>query len=295
LEHLKEEIRSIASGNREEKILHVKKEFWIGYTLGNRIIAQLEDLLDHPVTARMPNMLVVGETNNGKTAIAMRFAKQHQPFTVPGDNRIIVPVVMVQAPPVPDEKRFYNGILEKVFAPFRSNDRADKKQMQVIHILKNLQTKMLVIDEIQHVLAGNTSKQRGFLNVIKFLGNELQIPIVCLGTQEAFNAIHSDPQLANRFHPAVLPRWQFDEDYLRLLASFERVLPLTKPSALVETKVAQKILAMSEGTIGEIHAVLRKGAIAAINSGEERISLKTLEKIDWISPSNRKRQMDRLG
>ena len=62
-------------------------------------------------------------------------------------------------------------------------------------------------------------KQRHFLNVIKYLGNELQIPIVAVGTHDAFNAVQSDPQLSNRFEPALLRRWTLTDDYLRLLAS----------------------------------------------------------------------------
>jgi hypothetical protein len=80
------------------------------------------------------------------------------------------------------------------------------------------------------VLAGRLLKQRQFLNVIKHLGNELQIPIVAAGTQDAFNAIQTDPQLANRFETAGLRRWTMGEDYLRLLASFEVALPLEQRS-----------------------------------------------------------------
>jgi len=79
-----------------------------------------------------------------------------------------------------------------------------------------------VIDEIHHVLAGNLNKQRHFLNTIKYLGNELQIPIVGVGIKEAFNAIQTDPQLANRFEPVLLPRWELNTGFLKLLASFER-------------------------------------------------------------------------
>lgn len=41
--------------------------------------------------------------------------------------------------------------------------------------------RILVIDEIHHILAGNLTRQKIFLNVIKFLGNELEIPIVVSG------------------------------------------------------------------------------------------------------------------
>jgi hypothetical protein len=36
-------------------------------------------------------------------------------------------------------------------------------------------------------------RQRHFLNVIKYLGSELQIPIVAVGTHGAFNAISNRP------------------------------------------------------------------------------------------------------
>jgi Bacterial TniB protein len=67
---------------------------------------------------------------------------------------------------------------------------------------------MLVIDELHNVLAGRSDKRREFLNLIRFLGNQLRIPLVGVGTREAYLAIRSDDQLENRFEPFVLPRWQ---------------------------------------------------------------------------------------
>jgi len=121
------------------------------------------------------------------------------------------------------------------------------------------------------VLAGPLLKQRQFLNVIKHMGNELQIPIVAAGTQDAFNAIQTDAQLANRFEPAVLRGWTMGEDYLRLLASFEVALPLEHRSRLVDPTLALKILSLSEGTIGEISALLCRAAVEAIERGTEQI------------------------
>jgi len=100
---------------------------------------------------------------------------------------------------------------------------------------------MLIMTRFTHVLAGPTLRQRSFLNVIKFLGNELQIPIVVAGTHDAFNAIQTDPQLANRFEPAPLPRWTMNEGYLRLFASFEVGLELEQASHFIEPALATKI------------------------------------------------------
>lgn len=106
---------------------------------------------------------------------------------------------------------------------------------------------MLIIDEIQHVLAGSLNRQRTFLNVLKYMGNELQVPIVAVGIKDAFRAIQTDPQLANRFEPVWLPRWQMDTDFKRLLVSFERMLPLRQASELHNPELANRLLGMSEG------------------------------------------------
>jgi hypothetical protein len=86
---------------------------------------------------------------------------------------------------------------------------------------------------------------------LSYLGNDLQIPLVGLGTKEAMRAVQADPQLANRFEPVALPPWQLNQDFQMLLASFERVLPLRHPSRLADEQMARKLLALSEGSLGE--------------------------------------------
>jgi hypothetical protein len=149
---------------------------------------------------------------------------------------------------------------------------------------------MLIIDEIQHVLAGPMLKQRHFLNVIKDLGHELQIPIVAVGTHDAFNAVQSDPQLSNRFEPALLRRWTLTDEYLRLLASFEIALPLERPSRLAEVPLARKILSLSDGTIGEISALLSCAALDAIERSTEQITSDSLDRCEYVPPRERRRE-----
>ena len=43
---------------------------------------------------------------------------------------------------------------------------------------------MLVIDELHNILAGCHDQQREFLNVLRFLGNELKIRIVGVGKRD---------------------------------------------------------------------------------------------------------------
>lgn len=279
----------VKNADIEERVLATRKFKWVGYTQAMKILNKMEDCLNYPKSHRMPNILLVGDSNNGKTAILHRFNQKYLPYLEKGTDKIINPVLFIQAPPEPDEKRFYNAILEKLYAPYRTSEKIDSRYMRVKNLLFELQTKILIIDEIQHVLAGSPSKQRVFLNVIKHLSNDLQIPLICSGTKLAFNAIQSDHQLANRFEPRVLPRWSNDIELKRLLLSFEKLLPLKKESNLIENSMTSKILSLSDGLIGEISKILELSTILAIESGVEKITLQILNNIDYIAPSDRKK------
>ena len=273
-----------------ERITYIRSPRWFGYPVAQQIMEQLENLLTHPKSHRMPNLLIIGDTNNGKTMLVKRFCNRHKPDDNPDGEAAVVPVLFVQAPPMPDESRFYNAILELLFAPYKPGDRADRKQFQTIKLLKAVGLKMLVIDEIHHILAGTMTKQKVFLNVIKYLGNELEVPIVGVGTRDAFRAIQTDPQLSNRFDRALLPRWNNDEEYLSLLATFERAIPLRHPSNLIDGALADKIYSMSEGYLGEISSLLVDAAVKAIETKQEHIDKKILDHVGWVAPSDRRKE-----
>lgn len=273
---------------QNERIAKIRGGHWIRYARAEQIDTRLDELLCLPKTPRMPNLLVAGETNNGKTALVTRFVRHHPPELGDHGTPSSVPVIAIQAPPIPDERRFYQAILTRLFAPFRPSRSAGLLQHEVLQLLGTVGLRMLIIDEVHHVLAGPMLKQRHFLNVIKYLGNELQIPIVAVGMHDAFNAIHTDPQLANRFEPALLAKWTMSDEYLRLLASFEIALALQQRSNLLEPELALRILSLSEGTIGEIAALLSRAALHAIERGTETITMGTLHQCGYTSPSKRR-------
>ncbi|MBS0513724.1 MAG: TniB family NTP-binding protein [Proteobacteria bacterium] len=288
--HLLQKAAEYLARTDQERITYIRSPRWIGYPRAQKVLKQLETLLTYPASHRMPNLLIVGDTNNGKTMLVKRFCGLHKPRDNTEGEAAVVQVLYLQAPPVPDEGRFYNAILERLFAPYKPGDRSDRKQFQAIKLLREVGLKMLIIDEIHHVLAGSMAKQKAFLNVIKYLGNELEVPIVGVGTRDAFRAIQTDPQLSNRFDHALLPRWANDDDFLRLLATFERVLPLRYPSVLIDGSLADKIYSMSEGYLGEISRLLVDAAVAAVERGQERIDKRILDTIDWVPPSERRKE-----
>jgi hypothetical protein len=197
-------------------------------------------------------------------------------------------------PSEPDLKRFYAAILRAVHAPPRPpRELLAKVEDFTLRLLQRIGVSMLIIDEVHNLLGGSSAQQRAFLNVLRSLGNTLRIPLVCVGTREAYLAIRSDEQLENRFEPFALPRWQADADYASLLASFEAIFPLRYPSRLSQPPLSTHILAQSEGTIGEIATFLTRAATLAIRSGQERIDLPLLSQVEYHPPSERRRLFER--
>jgi len=283
-----------ASGQRQvllsdkDRIFAIREGVWIPYPRAKEILSQMEDLFDYPRIDRMPHMLIVGVSNNGKTKILRKFESKHMPDPNPDGDYSIIPVLFVSAPKKPDINNFYDRILEAVWQPYSIRASDSEKEREVVKVLRNIQLKTLLIDEIQHIMAGGQVKQNEFRNGLKLLGNELQISIFAAGVEDAFNAFNTDPQLSNRFEPAFLPKWSMNNEYGDLLASYEFNIPLKKPSNLRDPAIAQKILWMSEGILGEIHEILKRAAIAAIKDKSEQITLSIIERIRWIAPSKRK-------
>jgi type II secretory pathway predicted ATPase ExeA len=286
--HLEPFARQTLSLSAEERMAYLQRPRWIGYSRARQISDYLEEVLRHPKVHRMPNVLLIGESNNGKTMLAARFVERHKPAAESSKVRVL----MVQAPAAPDENWFYAGILEALNAPYRPQETAARRQMQVLHLLRSMGLEMLIIDEIHHVLAGHYAKQRYFLNVLKYLGNDLQIPLVGVGTLDALRAVNTEEQIATRFEPVAIPKWEWNPEFRMLLASFERVLPLAEPSYLAAETLGKRLLAMSEGTIGALSSLLNRAAAVAIRKGRESVDEHVLNETDWVRPSQRRQRAE---
>lgn len=287
-EHLVESLaETCRQMSNQERIDQLRVPRWLGYPRAKEIDIKLEWLFNHPRVTRMPNVLLIGRTNNGKTGLVKRFAARHLPSDNPGGESIIAPVLIVQTPPKPTEAGFYTELLHPLLKRLPHGTVADKRA-RVVEILKQVQLKVLIIDEMHNMLAATAPAQHEFLNVIKYLSNELQISMVGVGDETLIRAVGIDSQIQNRFEPEILPRWKAGHEFKRLLASFERVLPLRNPSDLNEPLLAMKLAALCEGTIGELSMLLNKASTYAISRGQEQITVDVLNKCGYVPPSQRK-------
>lgn len=276
----------------EARIDAILKDGWVNYSRSKQVLDSLEMLLKFPKNYRMQNLLIMGESNNGKTSIARRFLKNHQPYiatfmdeeTNTPYESVVRPVIMIQCPHIPHEKSLYYNILEQLNLPYRKTTRAEFLKQTIISAFKDMNVKIIIMDEIHHILSGSAAKQREFLNLIKYISNEAQVSIVALGTTEASFALKAERQLDTRFDKIVIPKWQYDEDFLKLLLTIEKMIPLNNPSKLAQPEISRLIFQMSNGIIGEVFKIVRLAAVKSIETGEEQITVKGLKALNYVSP-----------
>lgn len=283
LEHLHPDVRQYLQYSREERINYIWQTHWIGYGRATEALNTLSDLLARPKTLRMPNLLLVADSDNGKSTIVNEFRERNPATPCEGDQSRI-PVVVMDMPSEPSETRFWTALMSAICLAHRDTDPVIRKQEQALSTLRYLRVGMLVIDEIHNLLFGGVRQQRHFLGVLKNLSNDLKIPLVCCGTRESIRAFQTDAQVASRFQAFGLPKWKLDMEFRKLLVNFERQIPLAEPSHLADDRdLAIRIHSRSRGTIGGVAGVLKQAAVSAIRAGREKIDIKAIDSVEHVS------------
>lgn len=262
--------------------------FWINHPEGTRALEHLAWLLMQPRSYRPQNCLIIADAAAGKTSIAKQFEKSVNPVHQKGETKRRIPVVYVQAPPDGKSDALYTAILESIGAAYKSTWRALRKQQLVFELFDKLHTRMLIIDEAHHMLAGNVGERSVFMNVLKHLGSTLQIPIVCLGTKELLRAMHTDEQFASRFEPFRIEKWEADENYVRFLVQICRHAKFKYTSTLKKREFVRRIHALSKGLTGETWKLMSRLIEYAETEGVGTLNIDMLDKIKWVTPGERR-------
>ena len=113
----------------------------------------------------MPGMLIVGETNNGKTSIINKFVSNNPPYE--NGEVTVIPVMSAVAPDTANVSDFYSKILSKLAVPYKNTDKVSKKREQIEYYFSMCNIKMLIVDELHNILVGPISKQKAFMNALK--------------------------------------------------------------------------------------------------------------------------------
>lgn len=240
---------------------------------------RLERLLATPKRERMPCMVLHGQSNIGKTLVTRKFQREH-PDTfdeIKGVSRRTI--VAMQTPATPDQHRFYSALLFELGAPHSASAGVSTLERLAQDLLRRIAPRILIVDEVHHLLAGSYREQPAALNLLKYLANDLQLCIVLVGTADATLALQGDTQMSSRFTPFELTKWQVNDEFRRFLAAFEQVIPLRKAPDLGQRAILEFVLSYSGGLTGEVARLLNEAAEYAIIDRSEMIKMEHLEHV----------------
>jgi hypothetical protein len=254
-----------------ERIDHIKGDHWIAFDRAEIVLNRLTSCMEMPKQSRMPGLMVYGSSGIGKTMIAKRMASKYPASYDAGLGVTKTPILLVQAPPAPDERRFYQHVLATIGAPMWGRHTVSELEVRTLSHLRDMDLKMLMIDEVHNLLAGSYREQRRFLNMLRFLANDLCASLVVFGVNEALEAIRGDDQLARRLDEHSLPLGEDDVEFARLIQTLLAAMALERRSGLTVGSL-RIILNVTGGVTSRVFTMIKSLAIDAIESGEERIT-----------------------
>lgn len=281
-DHLLEHVRRHLDRGHEERIAYVRAPRWIGHHVAKDAHRRLAELVSRPSSLRTQGLMLVGPYANAKTMIAERFAVEH--LKTSPEQRVWIAQTREGA----GLGHFYASILQALRAPGGDMRDVGRKAKQLDHLLASLRPRVLIFDEFHNALRGRARDIEAIFASLRRIGRQYDVSPVLVGEVAVYDFVNATSEMASRFDPVVVPRWQYDEDYLVLLDSLEAALPLARSSDLSDEPLARRIFSLSEGLIGEIVAIVTKAAINAIRSGTERISKAGVDELRHVPISQRR-------
>jgi hypothetical protein len=257
----------------EVRAAKIIQDHMVLYPALQQVVSEAEWMLYEPRQTRARGRIICADRSNGKTSIADLI---HQRFCE-YDRSDRPCVLRISMSGLHDARSVYGRIMEELGSPARISHRLSDRELLVQRLLHDVNCRLLILDEVQDILNGNERDQVRVLEAVKLLMNELHLPIMAFGTEAAARGFRSDSHLAARFTDYTLPTWQTDETLANFLATYERLLPLKKPSNLASPDKLAVLAKVGEGVLGKIVERVKNAALAAIVDGSECISKQHLK------------------
>ncbi len=239
---------------------------------------------------------IVGPSGTGKSWLVTGLAKEVRSRSA--DVIAFRTMITIEIPSKPSIRAFYEALLDKLGGPILPREPNGALRRRILHFLKVLGVRVIVIDEFQHLARKVGSDLYGVCDTIKSLMNEGQIGIIFVGVPEAEDVIQLDEQILTRrvmqiriraFCDTQNPDYQGENgDFLRTadFDEFKSVLVgLSKdfgcPDAeyLVEDEVAQRVLEYTKGVFRVVDSFMRQAARNARERGKQGIDATAIREV----------------
>lgn len=134
--HLDEAVRPDLLLPDDQRIARIDRDRWIGYGRAREILAELERILRSERRQRPDNLLIIGASNNGKTAIARRFLSGAWLPENPAATTSTIPAVLIQAPNGPRIAHLLTAIRAALGQPLGRRETIAQQRAETYRIME---------------------------------------------------------------------------------------------------------------------------------------------------------------
>ena len=268
--------------------ISIANQVYAGYPLFNQVLEDIDRCHDSPNIKDDDDdpdcLLLTGSTGAGKTTIYKTYAQNYPSQETEEGN--IVPIIHAVTPSAATIKGLVSVLLKQLGDPLDDKGTTTSKTSRLYDLLKACQVELIFLDEFHNFKDLDSDKV--LKNVCDWLKNLIlntKIPIVLLGTPESEDILKVDNlQLSRRFnyrHSLIpFPRTESGLELFRqFLSDVESQLPLMKKSELAEKSLSERIYYATDGTIGHVMTLIRKGATLAIEQDLDRLDLSWFDRM----------------
>lgn len=252
------------------------KDIWIPTDPVRNVFSELEDRVRASDDTKPRGLVVLGESDTGKSRTLKMFRQRHEPQIE--DEYTRFPVVLIDAPSKISRTAVMHSILEELQAPITLRIDEEPLKRHVIRALKQHQVRLVMIDEFHDITHHALNAEVvSFLTFIKSLVNGVGRPFAVCGTPRLADIIRMDPQIAGRLRDVVRLEQLTDTQFTQTLLIYELLLPLRLPSNLRDHEhIRIELFNRSQGYIGQLSNLLKDACKTAIEDGTERLTMKVL-------------------
>jgi hypothetical protein len=246
----------------------------------------MKDIFNRPVCIRPPCLAIIGNSNEGKTAVVNRFVRD-----LGGDavkifgNHDEMPIVLVEMPPRATEPRVCLAIARALGLTGYANSKSRIVSDHVYRALIAKKVRILILMEFQHMAPLPKCEREVVLDMVKGISNQ-GVNVIAVGTEQAKEMLAEDEQVANRMRVVRVRGFAQGEQLQDFLHSLESFYPLTKPSGLADKKMMTQIYRRTNGVTGEVVALCNAAAVWAVRNNRECIDNEALKLAFLPPPAN---------
>jgi hypothetical protein len=220
---------------------------WVPYRRGSEILRTLADMVMHKAPAGL--YLLAGPPDNGKTAIVDQLRRMYPPRIDRRQERSHFPILALDMPPRPGVNVLLRKALGSAGAPVISC-ALERGIAYLGGVLRGVDSRLIVLDDAQHILAGTPSQRTLFLSFWSDVAASAGAALCLVGTARVFEL----GPLVEKAGMLLLPAWPLDQEFADMVRTLERHLSLGR--SFIGADDIPILHEVSAGKLGALVAVM---------------------------------------